>query len=651
MSKRYSSGAALLLTGLLVLLLALIGSGVAKAQRLTQLVRRAQQNASVLLSEGMGSGADALPSAGMPSLRRDLEDMNRELLALQRSTGWLWRAMASQTHWAALANWGSLADQGLAAGTELTTALWWSALAAETTIEARHPASSDYMPPLQRTSQPLERAFQALRKERPRLLRARQAFMAMQETCDQLGPRLPMGALWQPYLAQAPQLVDALLILPNLLYSNEECNLLLLVQNSDELRATGGFISSVALLEFRAATLSSVSYLNSYEIESYHSAHPEPPAPLREHMGAAVLLLRDANWSADFPTSAEVIAALFRLDMGKTIDAVVAVDTHMVELVLGALGALPVPEYDVIVTADNYMPLAEGFWERPLGAAAITERHTQREDWLTHRKDFGGAVLQAGIERLKSVSFAQLLALSAAVQEGIRSKDLLVWARDGRTLQADLRRAGLDGSLQNPPGDYMMVVDSNLGWNKADRHIERSIDYRVDITPEGLHATLSLTYRHGADNHLERCTHRADYMDTYEELSKQCYWNYVRVLVPRGSVLQSVRGVDGRVDTLLEGGKTCFATPFVLPPGEECTLHFEYVLPDSVLRQEPSHNLYTLYVQKQPGTRQVALQVALHLAEGRTIDGAVQWELLTPHQLVAQRVLDRDLEFMARYAR
>jgi hypothetical protein len=52
---------------------------------------------------------------------------------------------------------------------------------------------------------------------------------------------------------------------------------------------------------------------------------------------------------------------------------------------------------------------------------------------------------------------------------------------------------GLDGAVAAAAGDYLMVVDSNVGgWNKADRNISRQMDYRIDLSGEAPVAELCL---------------------------------------------------------------------------------------------------------------------------------------------------------------
>ncbi|MBC7257167.1 MAG: DUF4012 domain-containing protein, partial [Chloroflexi bacterium] len=307
----------------------------------------------------------------------------------------------------------------------------------------------------------------------------------------------------------------------------------------------------------------------SYDIPSGPDPSP-PPAPLREIMLAPVLVFRDANWSPDFPTSAQVLASLYQSGTGEDVSAIVAIDTSFVRMILGALGPIPVPGYDVTITQENAIEVAIGFWEAPIGAPSIRERGADFQSWLAHRKDFGGAVLEAILARARALDISDGTRLASAIGSAIARKHILFWAADPKA-QYILEQFGMAGTLASSEGDYLLVLDTNVGWNKVDRHIARAIAYDITlgVPSEG---RVCLTYRNQADVHLERCEHRAEYGDSYEALTLRCYWNYVRVFVPLGSELLGAEGIEGDVHIGEEAGKETFGVLLVVPPKEERTI-------------------------------------------------------------------------------
>ena len=146
--------------------------------------------------------------------------------------------------------------------------------------------------------------------------------------------------------------------------------------------------------------------------------------------------------------------------------------------------------------------------------------------------------------------------------------------------------------------DFLLVVDSNVGFNKANLFVRQNIDYRVDRDATGLIATLTVGYTHTAPAGSETtCDRNAGYGATYEDLGRRCYWNFLRVFAPGGSELIEASGVNDATTEPAERGSTSFTGDFTLKPGEQHAVTVRYRLPPSV-QAAP----YKLLVRKQAGT-------------------------------------------------
>jgi hypothetical protein len=198
------------------------------------------------------------------------------------------------------------------------------------------------------------------------------------------------------------------------------------------------------------------------------------------------------------------------------------------------------------------------------------------------------------------------VALAKALYEMLDGRHLQI-AIDDPDLAALLREQRWDGALQPPSGgDYLAVVDTNVGYNKANAAVQPRIDYRVAPDGTGLIATLTLTYTHSARPLASGmpCDRTPRYGDSYDELTARCYWDYLRVFTPAGSQLSSVTGLEGPKVERGEGNTTVFTGEFVLKPGESHEVVLRYRLPNSVAT-EP----YRLYLRKQAGTIAPPLRV------------------------------------------
>jgi hypothetical protein len=228
--------------------------------------------------------------------------------------------------------------------------------------------------------------------------------------------------------------------------------------------------------------------------------------------------------------------------------------------------------------------------------------------WWRHRKDFMNHSIRAAMKKLLSdPSKVPWLDLLTLLEDLFAQRHVQLYARDP-AVQDFLQRHGWDGAMIEAEGDYLLCVDSNVGYNKVNSNVDQTISYTVDIDEAGnARAQLAIHYVNHSEGQPGPCNKFEQYVPTYEALAHGCYWDYVRVYVPSGTELIEAQGGDETVDVFSELDRTVFAAYFVLRPGEERALRFAYDLPSRMVRD----GVYQLDVQKQAGTRAVPLQVAI----------------------------------------
>ncbi len=476
---------------------------------------------------------------------------------------------------------------------------------------------------------------------------------------DELSPKVArLLERLDKYLPFLDSGVHGLLVAPYLLGVDEPRTYLLLAQNNHELRATGGFISGVALLKIDDGQIEELDFRDSYAVDDLTQNHPSAPEPLEKYMLAQLWFVRDANWFADFPTTAQVARDLYQLDQGVLVDGVIAADLEAVALMVAALGPVHLEEYDEEVNAANVMDLMQQYWASPGGEG-------QTGDWWMHRKDFMGELLGAMMAKLETDPRSlDPAALMDFVSRGLGEKHLLVYVADP-AVQEILTENGWDGALRSTAGDFLMVVDTNMGFNKVNASVESAVDYEVHIEEDGsLWGQVSVGYRNRSSGQVDQCVQEAAYPPTYREMMEGCYWNYLRVYVPEGARL--LRGPEvtlpdgslrarenGLAGSALptevgpsEAGKNVFAAFIVVAPGERRDMVFQYQLPSETLEREGSTTVYRLVVQKQPGTVAVPLRLAVTLpSDAEVLSTSPEASSLINGQAVFETNLLVDREF------
>ena len=472
---------------------------------------------------------------------------------------------------------------------------------------------------------------------------------------------LPVG---RDGLRLAPQL-------PSLLGADGPKRYLIMAQNEDELRATGGFVTGAGLVTVENGRITALEFRDSSNIDNF-AAQPYdfPPQPLYDYMNLELLAFRDANFWADFPTSAQKAMDLYAYGLGvPPLDGAIAIDQEFLRLLVDATGPVPIPGSDRSINANNLLQV--------LRQARNIQEGQQVGEWVADRKAFLGGFAAAIRARIES-DFGSIdpVKLARNVVGAVETRHLSIYMRDP-DVSAALADMGWDGRLPSaPPGDFLMAVDTNMGYNKVNVYIERTLGYAVQLGPEP-RGTLTILYTHSGPAVPEECyqgvTEEFELALPYEALTDKCYWNYLRVYVPSGSVLQAAshhtvpgqtlfngRTWDGDAQTVAEQpGLTTFANFMLLPRASAETAMFEYGLPEGVVSAADvsaadgsaadGSQVYRLRVFKQPGTRPELLRVTVGLPAGATFVDASLPAQLDGGQVVIDTTLATNLDVTVRY--
>ncbi len=437
-------------------------------------------------------------------------------------------------------------------------------------------------------------------------------------------------------------------IAPQLLGADRPRTYLIILQNEDELRPTGGFISAAGQVTLDAGKIVTLTVNDAYQVDDFTKPYGDPPAPLWDIMGTQLWLFRDSNWSPDFPTSARQAIELYTYTQGGTFDGVIALNQNVVEALTAGLGSLTIDATQPPLTAKTIRAYMRSAWA-PSGQSNVGA-------WYVQRKDFIGRVMQAMLDRvLNQTDDINWSELSRAVSSVLNSHDLLITLTDP-ALNAPLRETGWDGSLPKTSGDFLMIVDANLGYNKVNSLISEAYTYTVQLNPDrSAAARLDLTYTQRGTPAPD-CPHVVppyNLSTTYEMLAQQCYWNYRRVLTPEGATLidatrhptqagELISGAlsDGATTTSTEADKTIFSTLVLVRRSQSLKSSLNYTLPIGTVQPD---GVYTLRVQKQAGAGHWPLTVIVTAPNGQRIAGAQPQPIeLSDTRAVFQLTLDRD---------
>lgn len=503
----------------------------------------------------------------------------------------------------------------------------------------------------------------------PELEQAAEAMDRVVAARDEIGD--PAGLPWRvrtllaeldPLLPAAQDALHLAPVLPAIMGQNGPRSYLILAQNEDEIRPTGGFISGAGLLVVDQGNIVTLAFEDANVIDDFlNKPYDFPPQPLYEFMLSELFLFRDANFWPDFPTSAESAMNLYTYGQDVPLDGVIAIDQTFLQMLIGVVGPIEVAEIGQTITEENVISLLRSSW-------GIEEGQTVGE-WFNSRKAFMGPMAAAIRDRFEhDPGSIDARGMARMMHQAIAAKHLQIHMRDPR-VRAILAELGWDGRLENTTGqDLLMIVETSVGFNKARPLIENSLAYHVTLAEDGGQADLTLNYRHLGQDDNQGCKQGIPYSGgiQYEILINDCYWNYLRIYSPTGSQLirasehpapgewlGSGRDWPGQASTIADdpSGLAVFANMFILPRGRSLAANFTYRLPAAIIQeQEFGQKEYQLTVHKQAGLPPLPLEVTVTLPPGAQLISTEP----APNRLAGQDVvfitsLDADLDFVLIY--
>lgn len=403
---------------------------------------------------------------------------------------------------------------------------------------------------------------------------------------------------------------------------------LVVFQNPGELRPTGGFMGSLALLDIDRGKITNMEIPGGgpYDFQGSLKERIVAPEPLR--LINARWQLQDANWFPDFPTSAEKIKWFYEKSGGPTVDGIIAVNADLVAELLGVLGPIDMPEYGKSISQENFIEEMQ---------KAVEVEYDKKEN---KPKKIIADMAPRLVEKILASDPKQFGEILSVLVKSLGEKNILLYSVYPDVLH-EFKKLGWAGEIKSVSdnSDYLMTVHANIGGGKTDRVVSEEDNLLVKISKDGSVRNKLIIKRTHAGVKGERFTgvRNVDYLRVYVpsdsklisalgfeappaelfEKPGEDYWADVDLKNNEGNVL-----LDEASGTRItnESGKTVFGNWIQVDPGEEVTVSIEYLLPfklsfveesegwwnnflSKISGEEENTTSYQLLVQKQSGSK------------------------------------------------
>ncbi len=435
---------------------------------------------------------------------------------------------------------------------------------------------------------------------------------------------------------------------------------LLVFQNNTEMRASGGFMGSYALVDFKKGQLDNIEVPagGTYDTEAGMRSFIRSPRPL--WLVSPRWFFWDANWWPDWPKTARNLMWFYEKSDGPTVDGVISFTPDVLESFLFITGPIYLKEYDLIIDADNFWSIIQSTVEKQNLAFTHPELAEKFPDSPENQpKKIIGDLMEKLLEVLPEKIDAQSLPiLLQLLQKDQQAKNILLYFSDDN-LQNLVYDWNLDGAVKDSRHDYLMVTHTNIAGQKSDRKMEERIFLDSQILQCGrIINELTIIREHqGIKN---------------EALTGARNVDWLRVYVPEGSRLIEASGfsqpdrqyfehpeTDWEIHPKLEAtedlaeidresglhiyqelDKTVFANWVMTDPGELSVIKIRYELPFIFKEVKRDRNyldfinhllninqarpaIHSLLVQKQPGLKNSEFSSRLRLPDN--------WEVTWQH--------------------
>ena len=411
-------------------------------------------------------------------------------------------------------------------------------------------------------------------------------------------------------------------IFTDVLGGNGARKYLFLFQNNQEMRPTGGFIGSYAILDISHGRVRKFFIDGIFNPDGQLKENIVPPVPIQKI--SAGWSLHDSNWFPDFPVSAEKAIRFYERTGGPTVDGVITMTPTVLKKLLKVTGPIELSEYGITINEENFSEKIQ--YETEVG---YDKELNQPKKILA---DLAPKILDKIFNQGNLSNVAETMNI---ILESLSEKHILIYSKNWE-IEKSLSENGWTGEILKTKKDYLSVINTNINGFKTDGVVEEKISHSAEIKEDGsIVDTVIIVREHKGGN------------TPYD------WWNrvnvdYMRVYVPKGSKLLSAEGqtrevnsppldydalkfkrdpqvemeeesieIDEESGTRVyeDSEKTVFANWVYVSPQETVKIKYQYLLPFKVDFSQKLMDSYSILFQKQSGSLGSRLDFELILPE------------------------------------
>lgn len=431
--------------------------------------------------------------------------------------------------------------------------------------------------------------------------------------------------------SQLPEIIDSITKIRKILKYSDELladksikKYLLLFANNMEIRPGGGFLGSFGIVTISNFTLSDLKIYDVYDADGQLTAHIEPPYPIKKYLNMPHLFLRDSNYSPDFLDNYILAKSFLEKEIQESdLSGAMVITTSAIESFLDAYGEIYLPDFKETINRKNFY--------------IKTQIHVENNFFpgSTQKKTYLSAMVKQLLLNLENASMKQLaLSFKKSVDEkqiafAVENPEIqtvidsLYWS--GRAIEPKCSSIS-----QNCMIDYLFPFDMNVGANKVNYFVKRSMNQNISIKSDGsIHNVFSVQIKNEA---------------IINQFPGGTYKNYFQIHLPPQTSVNKIT-LNGTLVENYEIQYNRFTTTgfyIEIEPQKIVEIKIAYTLPTKF---SYGKGIYQLITQKQIGSSNSDFSIQITLAPNIFMLNQNFTPLVKDQEIVYNTILSADKIF------
>lgn len=342
----------------------------------------------------------------------------------------------------------------------------------------------------------------------------------------------PVNARLHQLQGQVAGLRTAVDVMPLMLGADGPQSYFLGVTSPAEARGTGGFLGTYGIIKANKGKLNLVKTGTNSDLTNFNKPLVDLGVDYRATYGDNAAYWSGMNLSPHFPYAAQQWIAGWKKQTGEQLDGAIAIDVTTLGYLTKATGPIKLPN------------------GKQLSGQAIVDYLTNQiyvdyaNDNAT-RKELQVDTVRSLYNKLASGSQSPLVLASPMARAASEGR-VLVYSADSQ-IEQKLEPWPISGTIDTRPGPYAFLVVNNMGGNKMEYYLQRTLQYNLQQCQSGV-ATSEITTT--LLNSIPRGVALPNYVDDRQDAQKGKNARgstllSQMVLLPMGAQVKSVE-LDGK---------------------------------------------------------------------------------------------------------